>query len=117
MFFSAGEIEIYPLHITLLDFIEEQQRAHFAKNRSVNGYLPVQYETTDGSSVNGLQERAKTPAKIVTKTRPSALQALLESINQSLGNVKKSALIDLECQTSHKERILLHMITSRFLHC
>lgn len=96
-----------PLHIISHSSIEKQQKAHTTTNQIVCAYLRVGNKTLDGSSTRGSQDGAKTPANVVTKTCQSLLQALHESIDHSLQNVKKSAFFDLEFQKRDSERISL----------
>lgn len=78
-------------------------------------YLPVRYKATDACNTKRSEEYTKTPARTVTKTREKVLKALHESINYSLENVNKCAVIGLECKTSDNARILNHMMIGSYI--
>lgn len=98
----ANAWTMYPVHLTLLNFSEEDRRSFVISGQSIIGFLPVEYHSCDS-------ERR---SNITRETRMEMLQQALAKIFQELINV---AAAGFHCQTEHSVDLQCHFVLASYV--
>lgn len=111
---SAGSFILCPLHVTLLNFSEEQRRVYMKSDMIVCAYLRIHFDWTFSNTKNKDHEFRK-KKKISSRTREHVLRALHQDIRSSQNNLKRAALKDLKCRTIDNNHVLLHLMLFSYI--
>lgn len=88
---NSSSLRFYPLHITLLKFLEKFRRSHINENRTVCRYLPVLYDAPHIGDA-GCRYLQHKPSSYI-----GVLNTFLESIAFSSEFTRLTALVNFDC--------------------
>lgn len=114
-FSKARSFVFYSLHVTLLNFPENQPRSRILSGRTFCLYFPAEHQRKDerASTTRGSNNVRNEHSKVISKTE--ILQNLNESISLSLEALIEIAVKELKFKTSDRTEILFHLILSSYI--
>lgn len=107
---KAGALSFYPLHVTLVNFLEDWRRQHICEGRTVTAYLPVGFLTQEKLDIStGSGKRKK------RVTRLELLRALHECVEFVLKPLSSKALTGASFTTSDLLHYRVHFMLSSYI--
>ena len=95
----ANALTLYPVHLTLLNFREEDRRSFIISGRSVVGLLPTEYESTGTRSL----------------TREMKMEMLQKSISKTFEALINVAMEGFSCQTADGITLKCHFALANYV--